>query len=415
MAKQHWGKSSAPEDVRRRAEELVRKTRTEIASLPPEDVQGLVYELQVHQAELEIQNEELCRAQVQLQEAQDVLEARVLARTQSLQESESRLKAIVDTAADAIITIDKAGCITSFNAAAERMFGYSASEVAGKNINMLMPSPYREEHDRYLSRYLQSGVAHIIGVGREVSGRRKDGSTFPVDLAVSEIGELRMFTGILRDLSERKALHRQILDIATAEQRRIGQDLHDGVGQELTGISLMADTLATLLRKNAVPEADLAARITRGVQEALDRVRTLSRGLIPVDVDAEGLMRALAELAGRVREETGVECHFSFAGVVLVRDNEVATHLYRIAQEAVANALRHGRPKHLEIKLEVRDEHLVLTVTDDGKGIERPGGKPKGMGLQIMDYRARLLGGTLTVEPAPKGGTLVRCRLRKEQ
>jgi two-component system, LuxR family, sensor kinase FixL len=126
---------------------------------------------------------------------------------QAVRESEERLKAIVETAADAIITIDERGIIDSINPATERMFGYTQEELIGRNIKLLMPPPYCDEHDEYLARYLKTGEAKIIGIGREVEGRRKDGSIFPVDLAVSELHDRtgRLFTGIIRDITERKA------------------------------------------------------------------------------------------------------------------------------------------------------------------------------------------------------------------
>jgi len=125
---------------------------------------------------------------------------------QALRESEARLRAIVDAAVDGIITIDERGTIGTFNPAAVRIFGYTPEEVFGKNVKMLMPPPYYEEHDQYLQNYLSSGVKKIIGIGREVVGRRKNGATFPMDLAVSEVrlGSRRLFTGIVRDISERK-------------------------------------------------------------------------------------------------------------------------------------------------------------------------------------------------------------------
>jgi len=122
-----------------------------------------------------------------------------------LRDSEARTHAILQTAVDGIITIDDRGIVESFNPAAERLFGYTADEVIGQNINMLMPSPYREEHDGYIARYLQTGEPHIIGIGREVRARRRDGTTFPIALAVSEVhlAGHRMFTGIVHDLTAR--------------------------------------------------------------------------------------------------------------------------------------------------------------------------------------------------------------------
>jgi two-component system sensor kinase FixL len=150
---------------------------------------------------------------------------------QMLGESERLLRAILDTAADSIITIDQRGIIRSINAATERLFGYAAAELTGQSVNRLMPEPFHGEHDEYLRKYCRTGKAKIIGIGREVTGQRKDGTTFPMHLSVSEVRmkDQRLFTGIVHDLTGRRQLERQIIDAATSEQRRIGQDLHDGL------------------------------------------------------------------------------------------------------------------------------------------------------------------------------------------
>src|SRR5205823_3103735 len=146
---------------------------------------------------------------------------------------------------DGIVTISESGHIRSFNRAAERLFGYRAAEVIGQNVNILMPEPYHQEHDGYLRNYAQSGIPKIIGIGREVMARHRDRTVFPIDLAVSEVqlGPQRLFTGIIHDLSERVALEKEILEISDAEKRRIGQDLHDGLGQSLTGIGFKTKAL----------------------------------------------------------------------------------------------------------------------------------------------------------------------------
>ncbi|HEY5564089.1 MAG TPA: PAS domain S-box protein, partial [Rhodothermia bacterium] len=164
-------------------------------------------------------------------------------RTQAaLRASEHRVRSILNTAVDAIITVNERGIIETFNRAAEQIFGYSESEVIGVNVSVLMPSPYREEHDTYMRNYLETGEAKIIGIGREVKGRRKEGSLFPLELAVSEvtIEGRRIFTGVIKDVSDRRRLEKEILRISEQEQQRIGQDLHDGLGQMLTGIGLLS-------------------------------------------------------------------------------------------------------------------------------------------------------------------------------
>jgi PAS domain S-box-containing protein len=334
---------------------------------------------------------------------------------QALRESEELLRAVVDTAADAIITIDHHGNIQSFNRAAERMFGYTLQEVRGRNVKVLMPPPYHDEHECYIARYLRTGEAGIIGVGREVLGRRKDGSTFPADLAVSEVHGTheRLFTGIIRDISERKELQKRILEVAAEEQRRIGHDLHDDVGQELTGLGLFAATARTALQRGALPQAqEMTDKLVEGVKRTLGKVRALSRGLNPVEVDSEGLMSALTELAARTSEAGGVTCTFSCPQPLRFGDNAVATHLFRIAQEATSNAVKHGRAAHVDIALIEEGGVVSLSVRDDGTGIDLAG-RSEGLGLRIMRYRADLIHAKFIIESPAKGGTVVSCTLRK--
>ena len=162
-------------------------------------------------------------------------------REAALHDSQLQTHAIFHTAADGIITINHNGIVDSFNPAAEVLFGYTAEEVIGRNVSMLMPAPYCHEHDGYIARYLQTGQARIIGTGRELVGRRRDGSIFPIAMTIVEIAHLRQFTGFVKDLSQRKQLEREVLESASLEQRRIGQELHDVIGQELTGLRFLVD------------------------------------------------------------------------------------------------------------------------------------------------------------------------------
>ena len=331
----------------------------------------------------------------------------------ALQESEARAQAILETTVDGIITIDEHGIVESFNPAAEEIFGYDAEEVVGENIKMLMPSPHHEQHDEYLRSYHETGHREIIGIGREVTGKRKDGSTFPMDLAVSEValGDRVIFTGIVRDISERRRLEKEILNVSEQERRRIGQDLHDGLGQMLTGIGLLSQDLARQLQEEGHERAEDMVEITEHVKDADQYARDLSHGLIPVDVEGNGLPEALRRLANNAERLFNVDCTFQEVEQALVHDNTRATHLYRIAQEAVNNAVRHGEADRIKLVLAAGDEQIRLQVRDDGSGFEDEDVTDAGMGVRIMSYRARIIGGTLDINSALGEGTVVTCTL----
>ena len=330
---------------------------------------------------------------------------------QSLQDREARLQGILDTAMDSIITIDHRGIIQAVNAAAAKMFGYTVDEMIGQRVNMLMPSPYRDEHDRYLARYLQTGEKHILGTSREVEARRKDGSVFPTELAVSEIKHLQLFTGIHRDLTERKQLERDVVETASLEQRRIGQDLHDSVAQELTALNMLATDLADTIQKDPAKAAQLVDRLGQGLQRSQYGLRAILRGLLPVAVDSEGLMAALADLVSRTQGEGKVQCVFDCPEPVSVVDNLTATHLYLIAQEAVYNAVKHAKARTVRISLASSAE-LTLSIMDDGIGMPAEPVEIAGLGLRIMRSRAAIISARLTIEPAKPNGTVVSCSLK---
>lgn len=330
----------------------------------------------------------------------------------ALQERELRLAAILETAADAIITIDKRGIIVSVNPATERLFGYAADELIGQNVKLLMPSPYAEEHDGYIASYLKTGVARIIGTGRETVAKRRDGMVFPVDLAVSEVDHLQMFTAILRDISERKQLQREIVEIAHLEQQRLGADLHDACGQELTALGLLASSLVQSLEHRAPKEVEVARKIGEGLRRVLQYVRDVARGLSKGDLDPAELPRALEELTARLSETSRISCVFQGDAPVAMEDRIVATHLYHIAQEACTNALKHAAAGKVQVQLASRSGVVTLRIRDDGIGIANDA--REGLGLRIMRNRASVIGATLTIERGKRGGTVVTCTLPTE-
>ena len=603
----------------------------------------------------------------------------------ALRRSEEEMRAILNAAVDAIITIDQRGVIIRVNLAATRMFGYEESELLGSNVSILMPPPDCDDHDGYIARYQRTGQSRIIGTVRETVARRKDGTLFPIDLAISEVDHLQLYTGIIRDLSERerfeqalrssqslgnsildsltahiavldadgnivavnrawsefaqangdrtmkrtgigmnylevcrsargtksqdaqevadaivqllhgalreytleyrcdsetqerwflmcataltgptqgvvvshlditrrkqaedaflqehqlnerlidtaqcivlllddrgnilsfnsffaaltgysleevrhrswfdtfipeherarirklfqrslqgestrghvnsiitreghereiewydaqlngptgdrlgllctgqdmterRLLENEVLEIADDERRRIGHDLHDGVCQELTGLGMLAQAVANMIAAEPAHQpmdpatrdrlCATARQLSEGLGRATVHARKLSHGLVPVDVDAQGLMSALRELVKTVDDMRDVQCVLVHDRPVEVTDNYCATHLYRIAQEAINNALKHSHASHVHVALADDHGQISLTVTDDGVGIPQDpfGG---GMGLRIMKYRADLMGAVLSVDRLPGGGTQVTCCLTPER
>jgi len=344
------------------------------------------------------------------------LEQRVAERAAELQHSEEQIRAILDATADAVVTIDILGRIATFNRAAERIFGYLASEVIGENVAMLIPAEERVGRYGYKATATRSYASRLIGGSHEISGRRKDGTIFPIQLSMNSVEGRELFVGVARDMTEHKALQKEIIDVAMLEQRRIGQELHDGTQQELTGLGLLALNLAESLgRSGSTAASQVAARVASGIEQCNQRVRSLARGMVPVPVDREGLMTALAELARQTTEIHGLPCGFECPSRVEIDNDNEATHLYRIAQEAVSNATRHAKASAIWIRLEQVEGRLILEVQDNGVGLQAGRVSGKGVGLRLMEHRCGMIGGTFAIEPRPDGGTCIACSVSRAQ
>ena len=210
-----------------------------------------------------------------------------------------------------------------------------------------------------------------------------------------------------------RQLEQEIIAISERERQGLGRDLHDGMCQYLAAIGLTADLLRQNLVHDGHPRAQAAGEIANLLQDAVERVRELARGLSPVDRDEGGLESALEELANSTTRLTGVQCAFLCAEPVPVQEEIRAIHLFRIAQEAVGNATRHGRARHIIVALEASAHDFSLRVSDDGRGFDAAvSGGRGGMGLNIMRYRARMIGGTLEVYPNMPTGTVVACTVQ---
>jgi two-component system sensor kinase FixL len=211
-----------------------------------------------------------------------------------------------------------------------------------------------------------------------------------------------------------RRLGKQILGIYEEEQRYIGRELHDNLGQQLTGIAIISKVLEQRLQRQSLPEATNAKEIARLVNEAIDQVRQLSRRLHPVSQGDDGLASALQALATATQNSHGVTCAFACAGHVPVQDLAIATHVYRIAQEAVANAICHGDARQVSLALSADHGRATLTIENDGRDFPAKVPDGPGVGLQIMYCRAEAIGGTLDVQRRAEGGTRVICTFTTE-
>jgi signal transduction histidine kinase len=211
------------------------------------------------------------------------------------------------------------------------------------------------------------------------------------------------------EMHERTRLEKELLEIAEAEQRRIGQDLHDSLGQHLTATAMAGKLLAKKLADKSPVEAAAAARLVGLTEEAIELTRKLAHSLHPVELESIGLAGALQQLAVNISKAFNVTCRFESSTRVKVVDIDVSTQLFRIAQEAISNAIRHGHARNIIISLEGSDEKWLLSVTDDGNGLPDEKLRKDGMGLRIMDYRARIIGAVFEIRTLPAGGTRAVC------
>lgn len=373
------------------------------------------------------------RTEVSLRQLNERLEERVAERTRVLYAKQERLQAILNNHFNAVLTVDRQGLVESVNLTAVKMFGDSVDGMIGQHFNRFVPPTDSSTQDGTGRSYLELGLARMTGYSLEVIARRKDGSTYPADLAVSEITHLGLYCAILRDLSEEKRLEREVAEATAYEQRRIGQDLHDSVGQQLTAMTMLAQDFVESLGPDAqranpywndpptpppklsrLSPVELAERLRRDLQKALEEVRSISRNLNPVPIDSQGLMAALTDLVERMRQQSRVCCTFDCALPVAIDDNVTATHLFHIAQEALSNALRHAQAREVRIGLRQDDLQIVLRIQDDGNGISRTSSQWEGIGLRIMKSRADMIGAALTIDRAQPKGTVVTCTLNNE-
>jgi PAS domain S-box-containing protein len=328
----------------------------------------------------------------------------------ALEEERNVASAILDTVGTLVMVLDPQGRIVRFNRACERTTGYSFANVDGHFLAELFPAT--EEYAPFQSALDQLAAGAVVNQ-YESRWLTRSGQRPLISWSITVLpganSNVRFIIATGIDVTEHKRLEGAVLEVSNSEQRRIGQDLHDGLGQHLTGIAFLSKTLQQKLADKLQPEAADAAKIVSLVNEAIRKTRELARGLQPVLSDSLGLMSALQHWAGEVEDLFHINCRLESDNPILIHNATTANHLYRIAQEAVHNAIKHGKARNITIGLMEVIGRGILSIRDDGSGIIDTDGHKEGMGLHIMRYRAGMIGGALEIARCGESGTLVTC------
>jgi two-component system CheB/CheR fusion protein len=327
----------------------------------------------------------------------------------------SDFRHVIDASPVPLSVDDMRGSIIYLNRKFQEKFGYSQEELPTSSawFERAYPNPsYRsivaKQWKALVERSLRGGKREIGPLDVEVTC--KDGSLRRVEFVGTLMGRRLLLAA--NDITERERLENEILEISEQEQERIGQDLHDGVCQLLSGIKFKTTLLEQKLEAKATPEAEDARAIEAYLNTAIQQARNLAKGLHPVDLEARGLMSALQGLAATAAKLYDIKCECRFQNPVLMHDHVKATHFFRIAQEAINNAIRHGRATRIVIRLAGSGERLGMVIRDNGVGFSGTSRKRSGMGLHLMNYRARAMGASLVVRKSAGKGTIVSCVLR---
>ncbi len=322
------------------------------------------------------------------------------------QGTESMLDAVLRAIPDLLFRISRDGVILEFTSSVENHFTAHAAMLVGKNFLGLLPPQLAHHAMHTVEEAVNTGVTQSFGCHHLVLGNPCD---FEVRVAKCRAEEV---VALVRDVTDRKLLEKEILEISNREQQRIGQDLHDSLGQHLTGISFLSKALQRKLVAQSRPEAEEAGEISRLVIQALAQTRNLARGLFPAELETQGLTAALRELVGNVEKLFGVQCRLDCDETLLIQDPTLSSHLFRIAQEAINNSMKHGKAKAVSICLTRDGERITLCVRDNGAGLPPEAQRSRGLGLRIMQYRANKIGAALQIAPHADGGTAVTCVFR---
>jgi PAS domain S-box-containing protein len=316
-----------------------------------------------------------------------------------------RLAHVMKSANDILVLADDQWRVVEMNDRGLETYGWRPDETTARSFAELFAPEALSEFQTFDQQLRRAGQLLV-----ETQHRRADGRAFPVEVSARrvELNGVPYTLAVIRDVSERKRLEQQLVEVSDREQARIGQDLHDGLGQMLVTLGFDLRRLEDRLTTRGLPEAALASQAAALLDQAITEARGVARGLLAVQLGGDGLAQALRNLAATVNARHSVRCTVECPDSVPLPDNTAATHLFRIAQEAVNNALKHARPRHVTIRVVVTRQQIDLTVTDDGQGLVADAERPRGMGLHIMEYRARALNARFQVKTSARG-TRVWC------
>lgn len=344
-----------------------------------------------------------------------VLRRRVQQQTEIIRERlqmeaalKERYEDLFENANDMVFTHDLAGNITSINKTGERLLQRSRASILSQSLIGLMAEDHRSAASQWLDQVVKGVEVPTVEwdfvnaggqrIKLEISSRRLEPAGHGVEVE-----------GIARDITERRRLEREILEISNREQRRIGHDLHDGVCQQLAAITYLVDILGDQLQEKSAPEFAEAERIGNLLNEANAQARNVARGLFPVRLEEHGLVLALEELATSASSRYRITCRFVCEATPVKLDSEVELHLYYIVQEALLNAVNHGKATSVIVTLTADGDRMKLTVQDNGAGFQLSNQTRTGMGIRIMRHRARVIGATLDLQSQAGRGTQITC------
>ena len=325
--------------------------------------------------------------------------------------SETRYRTVVEQQTELICRFAPDMELSFVNHAYSNYVGHDVEDLVGQSFLDLIPESDHDVVHEALQSITSDDPVHRFELRLYDDSDTLRWVQWDVRAFFDEGGDVAEFQASGRDITERKELEREVLKISARERRRIGRDLHDGLGSHLSGVAMLCRGVIRKIEAGEDIQKDVIEEISQLVQESISQVRKLARGLNPVKMDDEGLTNALQELASSVEAYPDLNCTFEWDSNLPDPSSEVSTHLYRIAQEAINNALKHGEPAHIRLRLLAEDDTLVLRVADDGDGFQPSTGEKNGMGLRVMRYRANTIGAQLRIHSTPGDGTQVTCSL----